>query len=308
MKRTPTDTSTTVAPDVSILKKKAIMVRLTTKNLNRNKADKDLAKIVHDAKKVGDPGSVRVSKSIFPKDRTDKYMKPSAECKNYFYEHTSPWDDRGWRLLAVDIFKPFTQKIKSLTTTYKSAVFDFVDAFEDAIEEMQSDAVLGEAFKRSDYEKWFNRDGSVNREELLKNFKLEVEFDTVTTGNDLAASITDFDREMIAQEIDAKATAKFAAAQADLAKRLHTVITNMHERLAVADQTFRDTLVGNIEDLCDLIPAMNLAGDPKLNALAEQAKANLCKWDPQTLRDDLDKRKETAEEAAKIADNLKGLI
>jgi hypothetical protein len=308
MQRTPTETSTTNAPDVNTLKKKALMVRLTTKNLNRNKADKDLAVIVHEQKKVGDATTVRVSKSIFPKERTDKFMKVSAECKNYFYEVTSPWDDRGWRLLAVDIFKPFIKKIKAYTTEYKAEVFDFIDAFEIGIEEMKADTVLGGAFKQTDYKKWFNRDGSVNREELLRNFKLEVEFDEVTTGNDLAASLTDSDKELLAQEIKANATRKFASAQKDIAIRLHKVISKMHERLSVTDQTFRDTLVENVEDLCDIIPCLNIANDPALDKLAKEAKATLCKFDPQTLRDDDVKRKEISDAADKLADNLKGMI
>ena len=306
-RRTPTNTSTTNAPDLNLLQKKALMVRFTTKNLNRNKTDKDLAAIIHEQKKVGDPRTVRCSKSIFPKDRTDSFMKPSAECKNYFYEHTSPWDDRGWRLLAVDIYKSFTKKMKEFTTTYKTAVFSFIDDFEAGIEEMRSDTSLGGAFKQTDYDKWFNRDGSVNREELLKNFKLEVEFDTVTTGNDLAASLTDSDKAILAEEINNKAKMKFAAAQKSIAERLHTVITKMHERLSVSDQTFRDTLVSNVEDLIDIIPALNIANDPKLNAMAEEAR-ELLKFDPQTLRDDDSKRKEISDKAASIADNMKGMI
>jgi hypothetical protein len=307
-KRVPTSTSTTNSNDINVLKQKALMVRLTIKNINRNKTDKDLAVIIHDAKKVGDPSTVRVNKSILPKARTDVFMKVSAQGKKYFYEVTSPWDDRGWRLLSIDIFKDFVKKFKAYTTDYKSKVLDFVDDFKSAVEEMQAADVLGNAFKNSDYEKWFNRDGSVNREALLENFALEVEYDTVTTGNDLAASLTAEDREALTDEINARATAKFANVQKDVAGKLHKAIAKMHERLSNTENTFRDTLTGNIEELVDIIPMMNIANDPELNKLAEEARATLLKFDPQTLRDDDKARKEISDAADKMAKNLEGMI
>jgi len=283
------------------------MVRLSIHNINRNKVDKDLAVIIHEAKKVGDPTTVRVNKSILPKARTDVFMKPSAQAKKYFYEVTSPWDDRGWRLLSIEIFKDFVKAFKAYTTEYKSKVLDFVDDFQGAVEEMRSDTVLGQAFKDSDYEKWFNRDGSVNREELLGNFVLEVEYDTVTTGNDLAASLTDEDKAAVAAEINERATLKFAAVQKDVVKKLYKAVEHIAERLSDPDNGFKDTLTGNLEELVDLIPLMNIADDPEINNIAEEAKG-LLKFEPQTLRDDMHARNEISKAADKMADNLKGMM
>ena len=71
---------------------------------------------------------------------------------------------------------------------------------------------------------------------------------------------------------------------------------------------FRDTLITNLDDLCDLIPKMNIAGDTTINELAAEAKVKITKWDAQTLRDVPGLRKEVSDEAGKILKDMKGLI
>jgi hypothetical protein len=292
--------------DINLLKSKALMVRLTTKKISRNKMDKDLAILIHDLKKVSDKAALRVNKSIFPKEHTDMYQKVQAEAKKYFYNVTTPWDDKGWRLLAVDIFADFAKKMKAYSTEFKEKVYHFIDNIEGSIEAMKEP--LGEAFNKDDYEHLFNRDGSVNRDHLLKQFNLETEFDTVTTGNDLRASLTDHDKKLLTDEINDRAEKKFAASQAFVIQKLYDTVAKMHERLSSADNMFRDTLVSNIEELCDLIPVMNIAGDPALDEMAAEAKVKLTKWDAQTLRDDDEARKEVCKEADKLAKNMVGML
>ena len=101
---------------------------------------------------------------------------------------------------------------------------------------------------------------------------------------------------------------KFAKSQEHLITTLHEHIMAIHERLSQEENIFRDTLIGNLEDLCDLIPKMNIANDQAINALAAEAKAKLCSWAPATLRDDTKKRADVADEADKILTGMKGLI
>ena len=167
---------------------------------------------------------------------------------------------------------------------------------------------LGEAFSRQDYDYLFLSNGQLDRDGLMKQFQLEVEFGTVADGDDLRASLTDDDREIIAAHITEKNNIKFAATQKHIITVLHEHIMAIHERLCKDKNVFRDTLIGNLEDLCDLIPKMNIAGDPVLNQLAVDAKKALCSWDAQTLRDDPELRADVADKADKILDNMKGLI
>lgn len=292
--------------NTEVLKNKALMVRLSRKKITRNKMDKAMGSEVRDNKKVTDDSAVRVNKSLFTKATCDTYMKVYNEGSKYFYRVSLPWDDNGWRLLSIDLYGDFTKKMKSYTKLYREQVVSFVEDLKSHIEDAQ--AMLGDAFNPADYQDLLLPDGSVDTEHLFKQFQFEVEFNTVTNGDDLRASLTEDDHAVIADQINAQALAKFQRANEHIIKTLHTCIFEIHDRLCVETNVFRDTLISNLEDLCDIIPAMNIAGDPAINLMASEAKLKLAKWDPQTLRDDPKVRKEVAKDAAKILDNMKGVI
>jgi hypothetical protein len=288
-----------------VLKNKALMVRLSRKKINRNKMDKDLSTELRDSKKVTDSSAVRVNKSIFTKSSSDEYMKIYNEGSKYFYRVTLPWDDKGWRLLAIDLYEDFTKKMKSFTSQYRTQVVGFVEKINGHVEE--SKAMLGDAFCQDDYS-FISKNGSVDRDYLLDQFGFEVEYNTVTNGDDLRAALTEDDRAIIADQINKQALEKFAKANAHVINSLHEAVLAIHERLCKSDNVFRDTLITNLEELCDLIPKMNIAGDPAINEMAKVARDKLTRWDAPTLRDDDEARAKVAKDAAKILDNMKGVI
>jgi hypothetical protein len=303
-KNTPNITPITSNTDV--LKNKALTVRLTRKKLNRNKMDKDLAVALHELKNVTDAGSLRVNKSLFPKEATDKYQKIITDAGKYFYRTTTPWDDKGWRLLSVEIYKDFVKQFKKHSREFRETVMEFINGFEGNVEKMKP--LLGDAFKSEDYDKFMLPGGGVNVEFLKEQFSLEVEYGTVSDADDIRANLTEADREVIAAHITEKNNEKFAKSQEHIITMLHDHIMAIHERLSQEENIFRDTLISNLEDLCDLIPKMNIAGDPVLNQLAADAKAKLCQWDPAAIRETPTIRNNVAKEADKMLDSMKGII
>jgi len=294
-----------VISNTEVLKSKALMVRLVRKKLNRNKMDKDLGQIIRDLKNVSESGAVRVNKSLFAKACTDAYMKVYNDGSKYFYRVTLPWDDRGWRLLGIELFEDFQKTVKGYTKDYRKHVLDFIENIESHIEEARG--MLGDAFSMDDY-KFISPNGTVDREYLLEQFAFEIEFNTVTSGDDLRATLTEDDREVIAEQINKQATENFQKANQHIITSLHECIFAIHERLCVDENVFRDTLITNLEDLCDLIPKMNIAGDATINELAADAKLKLAKWDPAVLRDVPSIRKDVSNEAKKILKGMEGLL
>ena len=291
--------------NTDVLKNKCLMVKLNRKKINRNKMDKALGQALRDEKDVSDASALRVNKSIFTKEATEEYMKIYAECSKYFYNVTLPWDDKGYRLLDVRMYKDFIKKMKHFTTKYRAAVLNFIDHIHDHIE--GSKGMLNKAFNPADY-KFLASNGGDNNEMLLEQFTLDVEYDVVTNGDDLRAVLTETDREVVAEQINKQAVAKFAKANEHIIICLKDCVYAIHERLCKETNVFRDTLIGNLEELCDLIPKMNISNDPAIDALAATAKLKLTKWEPQVLRDDPEARKEVDKEAKDILNNMKGMI
>jgi hypothetical protein len=130
----------------------------------------------------------------------------------------------------------------------------------------------------------------------------------VADADDLRACLTEDDREVIAHHITQKNNEKFQKSQEHIITSLRDAILAIHERLSVEDNVFRDTLIGNLNDLCDIIPKMNIAGDPKIDELAAEAKRTLCHWSPSEIREDTTIRSDVADEAEKLLGNMEGLI
>ena len=69
---------------------------------------------------------------------------------------------------------------------------------------------------------------------------------------------------------------------------------------------FKDSLVENIRDLCQVLPRLNLTGDADLNNYCELVKQKLAVLDAGDLRENEVARKSAANEAQGILDAMAG--
>jgi hypothetical protein len=88
---------------------------------------------------------------------------------------------------------------------------------------------------------------------------------------------------------------------------MYEAVSHMAERLSAYKATeqgvehpFRDTIVSNLVKLVDVMPRLNVTGDPELKRLTEQVRASLL-VDATELRKSESVRTETAMQAARIA-------
>ena len=88
----------------------------------------------------------------------------------------------------------------------------------------------------------------------------------------------------------------------------------MAERLSAYKATeegvehpFRDSIVTNLVKLVDVMPRLNITGDPELERLTAQVRSSLL-IDPVELRTSESVRRETAKAAAKIAEQMAGYM
>ncbi len=95
----------------------------------------------------------------------------------------------------------------------------------------------------------------------------------------------------------------------ELMRRLTEPVRAMAVKLAEAPKEgkdcpiFRDTLVGNIQDIAKLAPVLNLTGDAQIDAFTKEVEA-LTRYSPDVLRSDEFTRKEAARKADEIAKRM----
>jgi hypothetical protein len=113
------------------------------------------------------------------------------------------------------------------------------------------------------------------------------------------------------KEADARTSEAISAATTSVWQRIHNVVEHMASKLedysveVVNGKTrtkgaFHDTLVSNIADLADLLPALNVSNDPKLTQMADNLRSKLASYDPDDLRKQEGARKMAAKDARQI--------
>jgi hypothetical protein len=91
---------------------------------------------------------------------------------------------------------------------------------------------------------------------------------------------------------------------------MYEAVSHMAERLSAYKATdqgvehpFRDSVVNNLVKLVDVMPRLNVTGDPELERLTAQVRASLL-VDAAELRKSEGVRRETAMKAARIAQQM----
>jgi hypothetical protein len=88
-------------------------------------------------------------------------------------------------------------------------------------------------------------------------------------------------------------------------ERLYKVTRTLAERLQAFDsaetKTIRSAIIDNVQELTDLLPALNLAEDPELVNMAKEAKARLTAHSAKELKEDSGLRKQVKMDSAALA-------
>jgi hypothetical protein len=95
---------------------------------------------------------------------------------------------------------------------------------------------------------------------------------------------------------------------------MYEAVSHMAERLSAYKATdegvehpFGDSIVTNLVKLVDVMPRLNVTGDPELERLTSQIRASLL-VDPGELCKSEDVRAPTAKTAARIADQMSSYV
>ena len=278
-----------------MLREDAMIVRLKVRQWSARKYDKKVTHKVADEFGAGDDAG-RYNKVLISKDLMKKLTTAVSNIRNYHYEATLPWDDSGARILPAAMFMDYSKKMRELRTNFESAVSDFVDNYDDYREEA-----------RIRLNGMFNEDDYPSRFEVESKCSVETNIEPVPSSDDFRVNIQSKDQDRLKAELDNRVDSLVKSAMADLYDRLFSVVNSMVERLS-GDGIFRDSLVGNIEDLVSIIPKLNLTNDPKIEEFRKEVLKKLTVKSPAELRSDPKVKIAVASDAQAILDKMSGYL
>jgi hypothetical protein len=222
-----------------------------------------------------------------------RYQKVSNEARTFHYANTLPWGDDDSRILPAANFLPYSEKMRALRARFDAAVSDFVADYPGLIVRAQRD--LNGLFKASDYPSPVG---------LSDKYRFAFVVAPLPVADDFRVKLQADEVERLRAEIDAQSREAVAAAVKSLWARLRDVVSKLSAKLHDSEAIFRDSIIGNLKDICDLIPRLNFTGDADLEYFASKVVADLGTLDPDSLCGRELDRMQAARSADSILQNM----
>lgn len=273
------------------LNDRALLVQLNVSQWTARKYDKRASKEVTSAHGAASAAG-RFNKSLLPmNDKLDNIHKKTTYIRTKYYDNTLPWGMDGTMMLPTANYLNFMSDFRKEKGEWESLVQEFLDDYDQM--KMDAQRILGSLYDPADYP---------NGSELRHKFKMDMAVFPVPSA-DFRVSIGSEELSRIQQDVERRVKDAEQAALKDVWQRLHDRVKHMAEKLADPKAIFRDSMVENAREICAILPRLNFADDPNLEAMRQQVEASLLKH-PEALRNDPDLRRDTAAEAKAIMDKM----
>lgn len=276
---------------MSDLGSKAMLVGLSISAWSAKKYDKRVSREVADNHGTGIEAG-RYNKQLLPGDNASylEVGKVAGAARTEHYRLTLPWTDEGQRILPAMAFDDYTNALKRQKREFENAVAAFLVRYPDM--KAYAQTFLNGLYREEDYPRIDKLEGK---------FSWKLTFNPLPSGDDFRVSLRDEEVTSIRANIEQTTKDAVLAGVADLWARLFDSVGHIAERLGDDKAVFRDSLVGNLKDLCEnVLPKLNVLGDVNLEAVRVRALGELGKYDAQILRDSPRIRAEVAKEADAI--------
>jgi len=274
------------------LTEKAMLARLTITQWSARKMDKRVTEEVrvnHDAS--ADAG--RYNKLLIAQEAIKTVQAVATAARETHYRLTLPWRDDGARILPAKAFFDYSKSMRDSEAEFNRAVAEFLAEYPVLVSDARHR--LNGMFSENDYP---------SADKLRARFSWTISIDPLPTGEDFRVTIGDDETARIRAEIDARTRQALADGMRDAWQRLYDAVKHAADKLADADAIFRDSLIGNIRDLCGLLPVLNFADDARLEAMRANIETKLAGLDCDGLRRSPMYRHKAAQDAQAIARDL----
>lgn len=279
------------------LQDRAMLVDLTVRQWAAGKTDRKVSDEVA-TQYNSDRSMGHYYKNLLARETLERIRRIGNAAFNEHYYYTLPWATSGARILSSAAFFYYMKKMREWKDKYQEAVDEFVTNYESYV----ADAAVRQngLFRKEDYP---------SAKEVSAKFGFNYQVFPLPAAGDFRVDLGTAEIKQIRKEIEESNKEAMRKAMAEVAARVSTVIEHMNERLKAysggMNGSFRDTLVSNVREMAELIPALNITNDPQLDGIAKDMLGILCQYDANTLRSDETARETTADAAAAILARVK---
>jgi hypothetical protein len=269
------------------LNDRALLVQLSISQWLARKYDKKATREVAVAHGTAmDVG--RYNKSLLPmQNLLDNVHKKASLVREKYYKNTLPWGIDGTMMLPTSNYLQFMTEFRKEKAEWMQLVEDFVAEYPQLVANASN--MLGGLYDPADYP---------TPSQIRNKFSMDMAVYPVPS-SDFRVEIASDELSRIQQDVEARVANAQAEAMKEVWQRLFDRVKHMAEKLSDPKAIFKNSMVEHAKELCSLLPRLNFADDPNLEALRQEVESKLLKH-PEALRNDPDLRSDTAAEARRI--------
>jgi hypothetical protein len=287
---------TQVKKVTSPLTSKATLVTVNLSQWTARKLDREVTDEVNEQHGASSDAG-RYNKLLVEKHRLEKLTQIRSKARHLIETMTKPWLTKGPRILPNMLYQKFCDEFRTLKREFEREADAFAADFEKFVEERK--AKLNGLFKEGDYP-------SVS--EIRSKFSLDMKVCPIAEADgfsdDFRAQLDDDTLADIKAELDAANAKLLDGVRKDTIEKILAVVGNMSARLGeygVKDKAkLYESVVDNVRELAELLPAFNLTNDPNFDKMVARIKDELCVEDVETLREEAGVRASVKKSADQI--------
>lgn len=277
------------------LSDRALLVQLSISQWTARKFDKRATQEVADSHGVN-AAVGRYNKALLPlNDYLSNVATKAGAIRNKFYTNTLPWGLEGTQMLPSANYLSFITEFRKEKAEWDTLVRMFVGNYADLRRDAQR--FLGSLYNEGDYP---------HEDAIASKFNMDIAVFPVPT-NDFRVSIGSDELTRIQQDVERRVQQASASAMKEVWQRLYDRVHNLVERLIKLDEPksrFHESTLEHLNDLCALLPRLNFADDPNLEAMRSEVEGKLAGLNKDVVVGNDEFRKTKIDEAKAIMDKM----
>jgi hypothetical protein len=279
---------------MSNIRNQAMLVSLNIGLFNPKKLDRSVTREVLISKNAAANAGAFV-KNILPDEAIKPIQAAASGLRAWVYTQTLPWNDESFRLLPVAQWDAFTDQLRARVASFNSLVDQFCASYE--ANRDKALLQLGALADPKDYPPLST---------VRTKFYINVNYLPLPNSRDFR--LDDMPEEAMSElreQADLRVAEAVNEARNDLyrrlSERLEHIVKRMNEVSAKKEGTrIHASLLSNLSELCQLIPALNVTKDQELEDLRQRVMRDISPFDIEDVRESEDARTELKNKAASI--------
>jgi len=278
------------------LNDRALLVQLSVSQWTARKYDKRVSQQATQLNQAATEAG-RFNKALLPmNDYLERVHAKSNLIRQMFYSNTLPWAMEGAQLLPTSNYLAFITQFRKEKADWEALVADFV--FHYPALKVQASRLLGQMYANSDYPA---------DDEIANRFKMDIAVFPVPT-NDFRVELSGTEMARIQQDVTSRLMQAQALATKDVWQRLYERVEHISRQCSNPKGRIYDSMLEHAREMCDLLPRLNIADDPNLEAMRQEVEGKLASLSTEAIRNDPNLRQNAADDASAIMDKMRAFM